>query len=440
MRRTTRSGGRAKSCGSSSDPFAIAALIGHPRRQRTCRSRQVPDSRRLSRRVSCIASHPRYGVRMNTPRVEDDHEVILVQGLCAELIDERLRSVCRLADVGHRATAFYLADLHSRGLHQALGMPTTVTYAVRSLGMSRWQARAMTSSQDELDRLVRSAHRGDAPPSGGGPFRVLVREGDASSAPTLVGRDGEEALPAACLEAIAGEGATPPRLRARVLARDGHACRNCGSHRALHAHHVIWRSRGGPTVLDNLQTLCNSLSWPGARRVPRGGSGAMRHSGSGSGGLRFLRRARATGRSARLRWSEGQSARRGGSRGGAVRHLGCATRHRRGAMRHRRRAMHFRSCAERHREFAVAFDRCPLARFPPRLVRCAGRWVHVEAAVPRTVRSGAGRASGAKPGGNIRGLTSGATMGCRVAAARGTRRGLASRPATRSHPRLQTNV
>ena len=322
---------------------------------------------------------------MSTQHVEDNHELSLIKGLCAELIDERLRSVCRLSDVGHRATAFYLADLHTRGLHQALGMPTTVAYAVRSLGMSRrqarelldagrrlqeltridaafaaselswsrvrrvcevatpdteeaWLTRAMTSTQDELDRLVRGTHRGDAPPSGGGlprarfalhaeldavqwqmfenaraklqaelgyadelrdadiitemlrlvlasdadgtvpgrtavdggPFRVLVREGDANaapapagpageatSAPALVGRDGDEALAAARFDAIASTGATPPWLRAKVLARDGHACKNCGSRRALHAHHVVWRSQGGPTVLDNLQTLCN---------------------------------------------------------------------------------------------------------------------------------------------------------------------------------------
>ena len=294
---------------------------------------------------------------MSTQHVEDAHEVVLVSGLCAELIDERLRNVCRLADVGHRATAFYLADLHTRGLHAALGMPTTVTYAVRSLGMSRrqarelldaglrlpdlcridaafaerslswsrvrrlcevatpatevaWLERAMTGTQDELDRLVRRAHRGDAPPSGdglprarfalhlefdelqwqmwenarakllaelpcgdelrdadiatemlrlvlasdadgsvpgrkaveGGAFRVLVEEREAESDPRI--------------EALVSEGATPPRLRAKVLARDGHACLNCGSRRALHAHHVVFRSRGGPTTIDNLASLC----------------------------------------------------------------------------------------------------------------------------------------------------------------------------------------
>ena len=322
--------------------------------------------------MSCITRRVFYGVRMNTQHVEDNHEVVLVQGLCAKSIDKRLRKFCRLSDVGHRAIAFYLADLHTRSLHQALGMPTTVTYAVRSLGMPRrsarqlldaglrleeltridaafaaselcwsrvrclcevatpateeaWLERAMTGTQDELERLVRGVRRGDAPPSGGGlprarftlhteldavewqlfenaraklqaeldngdelriadiiaemarlvlaskadgtvpgrtpvedgPFRVLAREGDANSAPALLTRDGEEALDEASFDAIASTGATPPSLRAKVLARDGHACKNCSSRRALHAHHVVWRSQGGPTVLDNLLTLCN---------------------------------------------------------------------------------------------------------------------------------------------------------------------------------------
>ena len=294
---------------------------------------------------------------MSTQHVEDTYEVVLVPGLCAELIDERLRNVCRLADVGHRATAFYLADLHTRGLHAVLGMPTTVSYAVGSLDMSRrqardlldaglrlpelrridaafaerslswsrvrqlcrvatpeteaaWLERGMTGTQDDLDRLVRRARRGDAPPSGdglprprfalhlefdevqwqmwenarakllaelpcgdelrdadiatemlrlvlesdadgsvpgrkpveGGAFRVLVEESDAAVDPRV--------------EALVSDATTPPWLRAKVLARDRHACLNCGSRRALHAHHVVFRSRGGPTAIDNLASLC----------------------------------------------------------------------------------------------------------------------------------------------------------------------------------------
>ncbi|MBI5851808.1 MAG: HNH endonuclease [Planctomycetes bacterium] len=78
----------------------------------------------------------------------------------------------------------------------------------------------------------------------GGAFRVLVREEDQASDP----------LPA--VEAVASDAATPPALRTKVLARDGHACRNCSSKRGLHAHHVVWRSKGGPTTLENLVTIC----------------------------------------------------------------------------------------------------------------------------------------------------------------------------------------
>lgn len=51
------------------------------------------------------------------------------------------------------------------------------------------------------------------------------------------------------------------RLRALVLMRDGARCRLCGAVPSdgirLHADHVIPWSRGGETVLENLQILCN---------------------------------------------------------------------------------------------------------------------------------------------------------------------------------------
>ncbi|MBI5851572.1 MAG: hypothetical protein HZB39_11200, partial [Planctomycetes bacterium] len=146
---------------------------------------------------------------MTTLLTAEDLAFTLVSGLVAEEIDERLRRTCRVTDLGNRATAFYLADLHVRGLHQVLGMPTTVAYAVRSLGMARrsarellnaglrlrelrvideafadsrlswsrvrrlcevatpqtecaWLEKALVVTQDELDRLVRRARLGDA--------------------------------------------------------------------------------------------------------------------------------------------------------------------------------------------------------------------------------------------------------------------------------------
>jgi hypothetical protein len=53
------------------------------------------------------------------------------------------------------------------------------------------------------------------------------------------------------------------RLRATVLIRDNCICKMCGASPAkspdvnLHADHVIPYSKGGETVLENLQTLCH---------------------------------------------------------------------------------------------------------------------------------------------------------------------------------------
>jgi hypothetical protein len=50
----------------------------------------------------------------------------------------------------------------------------------------------------------------------------------------------------------------PTGMRRAMLARDRHTCQfpSCGSTRHLHAHHVVHRADGGPTVLSNLVTLC----------------------------------------------------------------------------------------------------------------------------------------------------------------------------------------
>jgi hypothetical protein len=49
---------------------------------------------------------------------------------------------------------------------------------------------------------------------------------------------------------------TPPALRSRVLARDGHQCRHCRSREQLMVHHIEYRSKGGRTQAANLVTLC----------------------------------------------------------------------------------------------------------------------------------------------------------------------------------------
>ncbi|MFH2051778.1 MAG: HNH endonuclease [bacterium] len=68
----------------------------------------------------------------------------------------------------------------------------------------------------------------------------------------------------------------PPRVRRRVLARDGHRCQGpgCTNTRFLEVHHVRPRARGGTNRPDNLITLCSAChrhlhdKGPGAREVP----------------------------------------------------------------------------------------------------------------------------------------------------------------------------
>ncbi|MGD9547176.1 MAG: HNH endonuclease [Candidatus Krumholzibacteriia bacterium] len=52
----------------------------------------------------------------------------------------------------------------------------------------------------------------------------------------------------------------PPRVRRRVLARDGHRCQGpgCTNSRFLEVHHVQPRARGGTNRPDNLITLCSA--------------------------------------------------------------------------------------------------------------------------------------------------------------------------------------
>ena len=48
----------------------------------------------------------------------------------------------------------------------------------------------------------------------------------------------------------------PPALRWAVFKRDGYKCRKCGCETNLHCDHVYPESKGGKTVMENLQTLC----------------------------------------------------------------------------------------------------------------------------------------------------------------------------------------
>lgn len=60
----------------------------------------------------------------------------------------------------------------------------------------------------------------------------------------------------------------PADLRWTVFERDGYACRCCGSRRDLHADHVHPESKGGPTTLENLQTLCRDCNVKKGTKLP----------------------------------------------------------------------------------------------------------------------------------------------------------------------------
>ena len=85
-------------------------------------------------------------------------------------------------------------------------------------------------------------------------YKVVVAEGQSGA--VVVTEDGPELIDEASRETAVSDGATPPKLRAKVLARDGHRCKSCGTTRSLHAHHVKWRVHGGETRLANLVTVC----------------------------------------------------------------------------------------------------------------------------------------------------------------------------------------
>lgn len=52
----------------------------------------------------------------------------------------------------------------------------------------------------------------------------------------------------------------PKALRQAVFKRDSYTCQHCGSQDRLCADHIIAEVRGGPTTLENLQTLCRTCN------------------------------------------------------------------------------------------------------------------------------------------------------------------------------------
>ena len=60
----------------------------------------------------------------------------------------------------------------------------------------------------------------------------------------------------------------PTALRWAVWERDNYTCQDCGTRRNLSIDHIVPESKGGPTTLENLRTLCVPCnSRKGARLV-----------------------------------------------------------------------------------------------------------------------------------------------------------------------------
>lgn len=59
----------------------------------------------------------------------------------------------------------------------------------------------------------------------------------------------------------------PEALRWRVFARDGFACKHCGSQHMLRADHIHPESLGGEATEANLQTLCNRCNSRKGKKV-----------------------------------------------------------------------------------------------------------------------------------------------------------------------------
>jgi Holliday junction DNA helicase RuvB len=88
--------------------------------------------------------------------IPEHHErelVELVPDLPADELDLRARKADRRSEIGHRELAFYLAEMHERGVHQMLGFSTAVDYACTRLEMGRRHAQELILVGRALNEL-----------------------------------------------------------------------------------------------------------------------------------------------------------------------------------------------------------------------------------------------------------------------------------------------
>lgn len=119
-------------------------------------------------------------------------------------------------------------------------------YAERQLkDLAREQAALQSIrsfARENKDALSMLWARGDG--DGGGVLDMLAEEAGIPRG------FGERRAPAKT-KAVISAG-----LRTQVFERDAYRCKHCGTHKDLRADHIHPESKGGPTTLENLQTLC----------------------------------------------------------------------------------------------------------------------------------------------------------------------------------------
>ncbi|MBE0567041.1 MAG: HNH endonuclease [Krumholzibacteria bacterium] len=146
-----------------------------------------------------------------------------------------------------------------------------VSYSLTPEQYARWERlAALPGAASKEERLLTGlATLGRGASAGGPEFLLTITECPRCRAAELVtgrGRFPVERpllLAARCDAVIQAENGTrratvPPRLRRRVLARDGYACQapGCRHTQHLQVHHRLPRAQGGRTVPENLVTLC----------------------------------------------------------------------------------------------------------------------------------------------------------------------------------------
>ena len=103
----------------------------------------------------------------------------LIEGLAPDEVDRRIAHGRRAGDVGNRAVAYYLADCADRGLHQVLGHPGVVPYAVKRHAIPRRTARDLVAAGRALQDAATEAES-LRPCDEGSPLRIPPARRDGS--------------------------------------------------------------------------------------------------------------------------------------------------------------------------------------------------------------------------------------------------------------------